>query len=223
MKYFLISLSLLLCYSCSNPINWYTAKIPTIHPDSIRTQMLPVSVGNYWTYEINYIQEGIKDTFEVKVLSLDTVHVYVNNRDTTTLAYKLNWNKNLSSEKNTKYFYYFKSETQTQVTQSREPEPKTIKWYYEIIYEEPGINMIDPDNPDRKWVGKRFINTKYGKKYCYYIESTINDYISKRREDDLVYQICTYYLKGVGEIREECYNSKGKVIIEKDLIDYKVK
>lgn len=223
MKHFIVILSLLLIYSCAQPVIRYSATIPKIHPDSIKTQMLPVSVGNYWNYEIFYRLDKIKDTLTVEVLSIDTINVHAYNKDTSTLAYKLNWNRNLNKENNNNYFYYIKSEKQTQFVRAIGPESKKINNYLEITYEEPGTNMIDPDDSSIRWVGMRMIDTKFGRKNCYYVEATINNFVSKRRENDLIYQITTYYLKGVGIVREECYNSKGVVFIERDLIDYKVK
>ena len=208
MKYMIVILSFLLCCSCSQPK--YSVCIPTVHPDSIETDMKPLVIGNYWVYEDRYFTTGKINILRFEIVSLDSVFVNVNGIKTPTLAYRESMERTLDNSSN-RIYYYVKCETKTQFGYAKKSDSTYISDILNVLLERPEKMVFDSSRNNEQEIKTEIINTKFGKLPCLVIEEDIGSQIKK-----------SYFNLGVGLMRVDFLSSSGALITQRNLIDYKI-
>jgi hypothetical protein len=219
MKNLFFILILLLFYSCSQPK--YSVCIPIVHPDSIKTQMIPIAVGNYWVYEDNYSTRGKKDILKIEVISIDTVFVNVNGQRTQTLAYKLEMDRSLGNHPKI-VFYYIKCESRIQLGYADISDPSNVTYISNVIFENPGAMAYDSARKKNSKISYAVINTRFGNLSCKVIEEETGFDVSGELSFLNAFLYKSYYCLGLGLVRVEYFNKFGKVLTNRELINYEV-
>lgn len=212
-------LSLVLLYSC-NKTN-YSVCIPTVHPDSIKTEMIPLAIGNYWIYEDNLITAGKRDTINSKVISLESVFVKMNDKVTPSLAYKLKFYVN-KGKKLSVIYYYIKCKTKVLLCSAEQTNPYIITKYLNEIFESPEINQVGVLNNKEKWIGTEVIQSKFGALNCYVLEDNKDDNIFRNLSNNSITKSKSYFCKGIGLVRVDKLNKNGALITQRNLINYEI-
>ncbi len=222
-----VILCLFICYSCSQPK--YSVCIPTVHPDSIKTQMIPIAVGNKWYYEETG-KYSPQNKIYVEISSLDTVTINRNGLTIQTLAYNLKFLNTKTSPSNV--FYYLKCSDKTVLMTANFENKNTIVKYLNEIIENPIIGSYDSINPSSKWKNNERIKTDFGELECY-VQQQLSKNISMINSNELKgsdaekaklwNEMKTYYSKGIGLIRVDQINRYGEVIYRRELKKYEIK
>jgi hypothetical protein len=200
-------------YSCNN-MN-VSVCIPNINPDSLKTQMLPLSVGNYWVYEDSNISGG-KDTVKFEITGLQNIYYYKLGNKRKMMGYRI---KQSSSKPNLSRiaFYYVKCESQTQLVYSEEDDPNNITGFSDVLSENPETAQIDTSNQYIRFEGTENIDTRFGNLQCYVMEK-----IPHSKKELITSHNRSYYHKGIGLVKVH-FLSQDKIFSERNLIKYAVK
>jgi hypothetical protein len=220
MKYSIVVFILLLLCSCSQPK--YSVCIPTVHPDSIKTEIFPVSVGSFWIYEQIEYRSGKKDIVKTEIASLDTINVYVNENYVKILGYKLDIDYP-TRYKNKPIQYYIKCDTKIQIATAQEYNPQKIISINDILFPVRDSIIIDPSTKNEQKITSEILNSRIGKLKCIVWEANSLSEPSGYYSNVSVAKTKCYYSKGIGLVRTEYLNKFGELVSERNLINYEVK
>ena len=189
--------------------------LPVLHPDSLKTQMLPLSIGNFWVYE-DVNNSGKKDTIKFEINNLQNVYYIKLGNRKKMQAYHIN---KITSQKLPVKFesYYVKCESQTQLVYSEENDPTKIIGFLDIVYENPETSPIDSTEDILRFAGTENITTKFGNLNCYVMEK-----MPRSKKEFLASHNRSYYHKGIGLVKV-VYFAQDKIVSERNLIKYEVK
>jgi hypothetical protein len=216
-----------LCYSCSGVR--YIPCIPSVHPDSLNTSIIPLKVGNRWVYNEKSVFTSTVNRVEVEITGLDTVYYIVDNIKKPILAYKVDFFEYNPRAENKRLYYYIKCDYKTVLARADSSNPKVIVEFMSDIAENPAVDMRDSIKPkESRWIGKDTISTEFGMLECFVMQQLNLNYpigrpINNPSTDIYYYCSKSFFHKGIGLIRVEDYNKLGMVLLRRELTDYVIK
>ncbi len=183
-----------------------------IHPDKIKTTLMPVSTGNHWEYTINAFEKGkVTETngMTLEIGGLDSV--YYKDRELkrhSVMIYRVRKN----GVTNTRWGY-LKCENGAALVKEYGYSPGELE-LGRTLPDNVAPGWEDPRNDDVVWSGPEQITVPAGTFECWACEFT--------DLDDPKIIVREYYSKGVGLVRSQYMNWKKTIQRSMELVSYKV-
>ena len=220
----------ILLFSCTSVIN-----LPCVQherPDLIKTTIIPVKIGNFWKYLVHRSDNSPDSYNTTSITGMDTLFYNDESGSKSVVAYKIDLSSTSTSlTNNYMQFYYLVCDSNVIMVKS--DETKLIRGWavLNVFPENPQIGKIDFVNNKAWWKGTEEITTKFGKLSCYVwekIETAEKVHFNNSgpnlkiiKADYTITRL--YFSKGIGLVKTEIFDKKGRLNTSTELDSYQLK